>query len=177
MATKSKPFIAARIPEDLNNALDKHANATGENRTTTIINALSSYLKWSSPEVKKTISAGDRLSLLEKRVKELEKLFQNNQKQQNIEKEPEKSQQLVIVSDNESDNTSKTEVDNTDNKDKELSWMTSKEAHNLYGAKYTHDSFRKFKPERLKKEFGLVVERILKEGHKKPQLRFRKLPD
>lgn len=169
MPAKSKPFIAARVPEGLNKALDKHVEATGESRTTAIINALSSYLQWTKAEVDKTTSAGDRLSKLEAKVTELERLLKKSQKR----KEPE---QLVIGQDNNTDNKHPKTSDNTDNIDIKDGWITTKEAHSLYGKEYTYESFRKIKPERMKQEFGLEVARITKKGAKKPQVRFRKLP-
>ena len=173
MATKSKPFIAARVPEGLNKALEKHVDATGESRTAAIINALSSYLKWSDTDKGKPISAGDRLSKLEDKIAELEKLLKKDKKK----KEPE---QLVIGQDNNIDNSRSKAVDNTDNIDTKGDWMTTKEAHSLYGKEYNYESFRKFKPERLKEQFGLEVERIAKvtkKGSKKTEIRFRRLPD
>ena len=170
MATKSKPFIAARVPEGLNEALEKHVDATGESRTAAIINALSSYLKWAEAGVDKTISAGDRLSKLEEKVADLERLVKKGKKK----KEPE---QLVIGQDNTADNIHTKSSDNIDNIDIRDGWITTKEAYSLYGKEYTYESFRKIKPERMKQEFGLEVERITKKGSKKPQVRFRKLPD
>lgn len=72
MATK--PFIAARIPEDLNTRLEEHSESTGERRTQALINALAKYLNF-APSSKNEESAGDRLSILEKKVTELESIL------------------------------------------------------------------------------------------------------
>ena len=70
----TKPFLAARIPEDLNTKLEEHSASTGEGKTQAVINALANYLNF-TPESKSEESAGDRLSLLEKKVAELEDLI------------------------------------------------------------------------------------------------------
>ena len=70
----TKPFLAARIPEDLNTKLEEHSASTGEGRTQAVINALAKYLNF-TPESKSEESAGDRLSVLEKKVAELEKII------------------------------------------------------------------------------------------------------
>lgn len=69
----SKPFIAARIPEDLSLKLEDYSKTTGESRTQIIINALSTYIGWSRSEDKGTAASG-RLAALEQRVLELERL-------------------------------------------------------------------------------------------------------
>jgi hypothetical protein len=74
----AKPFIAARIPEGLRLKLEEHSKATGEGKTQAIINALSAYLSF-TPEEGNREGAGDRLSLLEMKVAELEKLMKEPQ--------------------------------------------------------------------------------------------------
>lgn len=66
-----KPFLAARIPEDLDKLLQEHTESTGESRTDSLINALAAYLGWSNDEAHKPTNY-DRLSWLEKRIDELE---------------------------------------------------------------------------------------------------------
>lgn len=160
MTAKSKPFIAARVPEGLNEALEKHVNATGENRTTAIINALSSYLKWSDSKKEKHDSAVDRLSVLEKRVTELEKLTKPNQSNQASQME------LVISSDNKENNS----LDNTDNLDNdnqiepEIGWMTVKEAYEKYCQDRSYNGFRRLKPEQFKENYGLEADSSRKKG-------------
>ncbi len=73
-----KPFIAARIPESLSLKLEEHSKNTGESKTQALINALCAYLGY-SPEGEEKESASDRLSLLEKKVEELEKLLREPQ--------------------------------------------------------------------------------------------------
>ena len=78
MVANPKPFVAARIPQELEAALEKHTQSTGESKTTAIINALSQYVGWSESGEKKT-SSSDRLSKLEEKVEELEKLIKTPQ--------------------------------------------------------------------------------------------------
>ena len=118
----TKPFLAARIPEDLNTKLEEHSASTGEGRTQAVINALGRYLNF-TPESKSEESAGDRLSVLERKVAELEKII-NEPKQisfldaaqviskevlpkvQTDNKELGKTDSRVIASDNNVDNIS-----------------------------------------------------------------------
>ncbi|MGD1857869.1 MAG: hypothetical protein ACFB2W_26835 [Leptolyngbyaceae cyanobacterium] len=110
MGKPQKPFIAARIPIGLEEALEKHTKATGESKTTALINALGSYVSWSQDEKAKP-SSTDRLNLLEERVEKLEKLIQAPQQTSLLELKP------VIETDNNTDNKlSEAETDNSDNK-------------------------------------------------------------
>lgn len=68
-----KPFLAARIPASLSEALEAHVKSTEESKTDVIINALSVYLGWSDNGATQ-INASDRLGRLEARLDELEKL-------------------------------------------------------------------------------------------------------
>lgn len=76
-AKSEKPFVAARIPHSLENALESHVELTGESKTQSIINALSAYLKWSESE--ETSNASDRLSEVERKVAKLEQLLKKPQ--------------------------------------------------------------------------------------------------
>lgn len=67
----SKPFIAARIPELLNERLDSFVQETGSSRTQILVNALAAYLGISI-EIPEHTRAVDRLADLEKRVAYLE---------------------------------------------------------------------------------------------------------
>lgn len=78
MGKVQKPFIAARIPIGLEEALEKHTKSTGESKTAALIHALGRYVGWSQDKEVKP-SASDRLSLLEERVKKLEQLMQTPQ--------------------------------------------------------------------------------------------------
>lgn len=162
MVAKSKPFIAARVPEGLNEALEKHVNDTGENRTTAIINALSFYLKWSDSKETKPNSTVDRLSLLEKRVAALEDLTKPSQSTQASQME------LVIDSDN-TDNS-----DNNNQTESGLDWITLKEAHAKYCDDRSYDGFRRLKPEQFKENYGLEADPSRKKG-KMPHRWLRKL--
>lgn len=127
----AKPFIAARIPEDLNAKLEEHSKATGEGKTQVLINALSSYLKFTSQNEE---VAKDRLSILEKRFAELEERFDGLERIikepprqfslldsiPDLQKKPPKPHlELVIRPDNDSDNKTNeeliTDVINADN--------------------------------------------------------------
>ena len=80
-----KPFLAARIPHSLEKALESHVESTGESKTQAVINALGAYLKWS--ENLDSPDASDRLSILERKVAELEKLLDANSKVKNSSNE------------------------------------------------------------------------------------------
>lgn len=127
----TKPFLAARIPEDLNTKLEEHSASTGEGKTQAVINALARYLNF-TPESKSEESAGDRLSLLEKKVAELENLVKEPKQFSPLEDNPSRiSANLEITSDNSEqdkvfensqgvislDNNSDNKIDNiTDNR-------------------------------------------------------------
>lgn len=83
----TKPFLAARIPEDLNTKLEEHSASTGESRTQAVINALAGYLNF-TPESKNEESAGDRLSVLERKVAELESLLKEPKQFSPLEDNP-----------------------------------------------------------------------------------------
>lgn len=68
-----KPFLAARIPAGLSDALEAHVKSKEESKTEALINALSVYLGWTDGEATQP-SASDRLSMLETRLNELERL-------------------------------------------------------------------------------------------------------
>ena len=131
MGKPQKPFIAARIPIGLEEALEKHTKATGESKTTALINALGSYVSWSQDEKAKP-SSTDRLNLLEERVEKLEKLIQAPQQTSLLELKP------VIETDNNTDNKlSEAETDNSDNKViKEEKLFTHKEVAEITGIPY-----------------------------------------
>jgi hypothetical protein len=86
MKTSQKPFLAARIPHSLESALESHVKSTGESKTQAIINALSAYLNWS--ENGGASNASDRLSLLEKKVAELENLLKTPKQTSLLDVEP-----------------------------------------------------------------------------------------
>lgn len=67
----SKPFLAARIPEEISQALNEHCKTTGESKTTAVINALREYL-WISSSKDEDSNASDRLATLEEKVAQLE---------------------------------------------------------------------------------------------------------
>ena len=90
----TKPFIAARIPQNIGDHLEAHCKKEGVGKTDVIINALAQYLGCSIENPIET-NAVDRLTTLERKVAELEKAIQTNSKE-----EEEKSEN---ISDNESD--------------------------------------------------------------------------
>jgi len=105
----TKPFLAARIPEDLNTKLEEHSASTGEGRTQVVINALAKYLNF-TPESKSEESAGDRLSLLEKKVAELENLIKEPKQFLPLKNNPSRiPTDLKITSDNVPDNAGQDE--------------------------------------------------------------------
>lgn len=69
-----KPFIAARIPEELNHALNQHVEQSGESRTEALISALEQYLNLTPsnrPQNKFTTTIGS----LEERIARLEEMI------------------------------------------------------------------------------------------------------
>lgn len=88
-----KPFIAARIPEDLNQALTQHVEESGLNRTEVIVNALVAYLKLPTSFTQGNKSS-TRLDLLEERIVNLEKIAGIQNSTSNLIIESEKSSLL-----------------------------------------------------------------------------------
>jgi hypothetical protein len=98
----NKPFIAARIPEELNQALNTHSETTGESKTQALINALSQYLgvAYAAPDGAQVNA--NPLGLLS-RVARLEKIIEKMQ-----------GAEIIIEIDNDADNSLERE-DQTDN--------------------------------------------------------------
>jgi hypothetical protein len=88
----NKPFIAARIPEELNQALSTHSEATGESKTQALINALSQYLGVAHAAPDGAQVNSNPLSLLS-RVARLEEIIEKMQ-----------GAEIVIEIDNDTDN-------------------------------------------------------------------------
>lgn len=108
MPKPQKPFVAARIPTELEAALAKHIEATRESKTEAIINALSAYVGW-TPNSKDT-NQQDRLSQIEARLAEIERQLQIPQQTNLLKLSP------VISLDNRQDSLDqKEENENTDN--------------------------------------------------------------
>lgn len=115
--TKSdKPFLAARIPYGLEKALEDHVKSTNESKTQTIIKALGTYLKWS--EENSSPNASDRLSKLERKVTELEKLLRTPQQTSFLDADP------VIKRDINIDNKTDNKKENSKSKPKISSVIT-----------------------------------------------------
>jgi hypothetical protein len=150
----AKPFIAARISEDLNLKLDDYLKITGESRTQAILNALSAYIGY-SPNKEVGDSASDRLTLLEKKVAELESILKEPKQisllQDSSSKAPKnlqlttdnifdnveqnefsKDNQGVINLDNNADNDSDN-TDNTDNSEASTTEAGLKHPSSQYG--------------------------------------------
>jgi hypothetical protein len=90
-----KPFIAARIPEDLNHALNQHVEQSGENRTEALISALGQYLKFTPGNLSQN-KAATKIDSLVERIARLEEIILGKP-------EP----RSVIDYDNRTDNTLK----------------------------------------------------------------------
>jgi hypothetical protein len=69
-----KPFIAARIPEELNHALNQHVERSGESRTETLISALEQYLNL-TPSNKPQSKSATKIGSLEGRIARLEEMI------------------------------------------------------------------------------------------------------
>ena len=143
-----KPFLAARIPASLNASLESHVESTGESKTDTLINALAAYLGWSEDKQLKT-SSSDRLSQLEKRVKDIEDALYQPRQTNLLELTPNqpRATKQAITPDNKIDNTPTT-----------TEWLTTKEAYEMYGSGVTYDAFRKTNPEKMLERFGLEAD-------------------
>ena len=83
---EGKPFLAARIPHDLERALEAHIEESGETKTQLIINAIGSYIKWSADGDRPI--ASDRLSTLEAKVAEIGRLIKTPQQQNLLDIQP-----------------------------------------------------------------------------------------
>jgi hypothetical protein len=90
----SKPFIAARIPEELNQVLNAHSKTTGESKTQALINALSQYLEVAYIATDRPQASADSSSLLS-RIIRLEEIIEQIQEAH-----------VVIEIDNDIDNKS-----------------------------------------------------------------------
>ena len=145
-----KPFLAARIPHSLEKALESHVESTGESKTQAVINALGAYLKWS--ENLDSPDASDRLSILERKVAELEKLLDTNKQtgkpnrtpviKEDITADNEKGLSelatepvVVIKNENKSDNEKKPKTDKRKTKNTS-GLMTHRDVANLTGLNY-----------------------------------------
>jgi hypothetical protein len=84
-AMTAKPFISARIPQDLLEQLESRADATGESKTDILVEALKEYLDPKEPGTEERSSleqrlrafeqwAVSRLTSIEEKVEELEHL-------------------------------------------------------------------------------------------------------
>jgi hypothetical protein len=145
-----KPFLAARIPHSLESALESHVESTGESKTQTVINALGKYLKWS--ENLESPDASDRLSILERKVSELEKLLDANKQAENsdnssvIKKDINFDNKVdsfkspaepiaVIKNHSNSDNNKNSKIEEVKHKDTSV-LMTHRDIANLTGLNY-----------------------------------------
>lgn len=132
MATK--PFIAARIPESLSLKLDEHSKATGESKTQALINALAAYLGVSLAD-QDNEPATDRLSLLEQRVSDLERLIKRPQ-QISLFDSPVEVDTAVPSTQAITDNNSDNDVDNTVQFPQQEGGFTHREMAELTGMSY-----------------------------------------
>lgn len=113
----AKPFIAARISEDLNQKLEEHSKITGESKTQALVNALTNYLGIS---VDRKEGVDDRLKILEQKIvaledftKEIKGDFDNfKTSRKSIQKNSKAPKQLTIVDNFESYNRLNTETKN-----------------------------------------------------------------
>lgn len=188
-----KPFIAARIPEELNQALIKHVESSGLNRTEVIIDALATYLKFPT-SFTQTNKNDTRLNLLEERISILERLVaaQNlpsshaldtgesplsepdceelNRKELEIKSKSEEWQalegttiDLFTLSDNSSDNT-----DNADDRIHESNLnrkrLTHTEVSQITGINYNTVKSRAFKERSPEIEHGGKIYAVVREG-------------
>lgn len=122
-----KPFIAARIPEALNKALEKHTNKKGgESRTDAVINALNAYLGQplglveGSPEI-------DRIAELERRVSALENNTGRAVQGNLLDKDS------VINPDKETKNDIENRISGTSDKNTDNNLLTHKQISDLTG--------------------------------------------
>jgi hypothetical protein len=155
-----KPFLAARVPASLNDALEAHTKSTGESRTDTLINALAAYLGWSEDNVTRS-SSSDRLSILEEKIRQLEEAIYKPRQTNLLDIKASQPEQVktVISFDNEEDKEEVIKTDNKkDNGEVAEEWLNTKEAYERYGTGATYDAFRKTKPEKMLERFGLEAD-------------------
>lgn len=172
-----KPFLAARIPYGLEQALEAHVKSTNESKTQAVIKALGAYLKWSDEG--SSPNASDRLSRLEKKVAELEKLLKTPQqtsfldadtvikkdiKTDNKKENPEPRPKIssVITEDIKVDNRTITESELKEGNAARL--MTHKELSELTGKKYSTVKARARSANRIIKWEGRTFDLIQLEG-------------
>ena len=121
-----KPFLAARVPASLNDALEADTKSTGENKTDALIIALAAYLGWSEDKKPKT-SSSDRLSQLEERVRELEETVYK----------PRQTSLLEISSSRPKTTSPVIKTDNVeDNITSEEKFLTHRQIANMTGLNY-----------------------------------------
>jgi hypothetical protein len=149
-----KPFLAARIPYGLEQALETHVKSTNESKTQTIIKALSAYLKWSDES--SSPNASDRLSKLERKVAEIEKLLKAPQQTSFLDAD------AVITEDIKFDN--KTITESELDKGNAARLMTHKEMSELTGKKYSTVKARARSANRIIKWEGRTFDLIQLEG-------------
>lgn len=156
-----KPFLAARIPMGLNDALEAHSKSTNESKTDAIINALAMYLQWSD-KGKVGNSASDRLSLLERRVKDLEtEVYKPKQTNLlDIQSTETESKASVIKTENTTDK------EGHKDKNRNTEWLSTKEAHQRYAPEMPYGTFRKLSPEKLLERFQLETDESKKTGNR-----------
>lgn len=118
----AKPFIAARIPEIIDEKLKAYAENVGASRTDIVISALAQYLGCSI-EVPVETNAVDRLAALEKRVEVLE--MQAGK--------PLQSKLDLVISDDEEDDNNDTGSDSGLLTTKEVAGLTGKSDASVRG--------------------------------------------
>lgn len=107
----AKPFVAARIPEELHLKLDEYSKITSESRTQILINALSTYIGYFPTQGEKE-SSSDRLSRLEAKVTELECILKEPKRfllVENSKSEPEPEK--TVIPETQFNNTSDNRVE------------------------------------------------------------------
>lgn len=159
----ANPFFSGRIPKALFDRIEDHLKSTGETKTQLLVNALSAYVGMPLSVDNRLIteSLEDRLIKIEQRLQALENSVISSYQPDNKDKDSSQTDgsEGVISNDNEADNNEEQVENKTlfsllgDEGSEE--WLTTREAHELYGGTLSFARFRKLSPEQLKSRFNL----------------------
>jgi hypothetical protein len=160
------PFFSGRIPQALFDRIEEHLKTTSETKTQLLVNALSAYVGMPLSNDNRSITEPleDRLVKIEKRLQALEGSVIGNYQSDNREENflETNGGEGVITTDNEIDNDSEPVENKTLlsllGEESDKGWLTTREAHEVYGGSLSYESFRKLSPDQLKTRFNLEAD-------------------
>ena len=162
---KANPKVSAYLSSELNQALQswmkKHRIKKVSVGLTTILEQFLGVNQDKLP-VGQNFASLEQFQSLQQRIEALEQTISKvdqskpkvEQKSLEIKVEPEKKESKKSVAQSKSKSSP---IQNE-------AWLTTKEAHEKYGGKTKHGTFRKMKPAQLKERFGLEADESRK-GH------------